>query len=298
MINNKVFLITQVSLVADGQLSLFGSRFEDTVQGRNQLYRDIFYQIIEKRKIVSKARVMDNVLLFNKQLSNDLLYFQLAKQKKKEINALIEDEIKPITMDDFPPIDIFVNLKLQQILIEIKESVFELNEAIKVLFRAMQNIAKIDNYSVYINTIDDTQEFWDLVDRKNVDEILEIKFEMVAPNFWGNTGQAKDLVDEAKKQINASEVSISLVNKKGKLRASMEYLDSFVKYTAYSGSWKVKVRKNGYIKTLKSDDTFLKKQVSENIIDSIKNISHNNSNNIDTYNNCIEEIEKLFVDRE
>ena len=79
MTNNKVFLITQVSLVADGQLSLFGSRFEDTVQGRNQLYRDIFYQIIEKRKIVSKARVMDNVLLFNKQLSNDLLYFQLAK---------------------------------------------------------------------------------------------------------------------------------------------------------------------------------------------------------------------------
>ena len=182
-------------------------------------------------------------------------------------------------MDDFPHIDIFVNLKLQQILIEIKESVFELNEAIKVLSKVIQNIAKIDNYSVYINTIDDTQEFWDLVDRKNVDEILEIKFEMVAPNFWGNTGQAKDLVDEAKKQINASEVSISLVNKKGKLRASMEHLDSFVKYTAYSGSWKVKVRKNGYIKTLKSDDTSLKKQVSENIIDSIKNISDNNSDN-------------------
>ena len=131
-----------------------------------------------------------------------------------------------------------------------------------------------------------------------MDEILEIKFEMVAPNFWGNTGQAKDLVDEAKKQINASEVSISLVNKKGKLRASMEHLDSFVKYTAYSGSWKVKVRKNGYIKTLKSDDTSLKKQVSENIIDSIKNISDNNSDNINTYNNCIDEIEKLFVDRE
>lgn len=293
---NKSFLITQVSLVANDQLTLFDNEYEDNQEGRNQLFRNVFFDIADNKKIVYKGRQLDNILLFSRKLTEETFYFKLAKQKKKEINAFFDDDIKAFKLDDFPHIDVFVNLRLQQILVEVKESIFAINEAIEILRRIIQAGTKKHNYSVFVSTVDDMQSFWERVDQKNADEILEIKFEMIAPNFFGNAGQAKDLVDDAKSNVNATEVSIILVNKKGKLKASMEHLDSFVRYSSFSGGWKVKVRKDGYVKTLKSNDMSLKKNIPEVVLDTIREIS-DNTNNIDAYNRCVSEIERMFVDR-
>ena len=77
---NKSFLITQVSLVANDQLTLFDNDYEDNQEGRNQLFRNVFFNIIENKKIVYKGRQLDNILLFSRKLTEETFYFKLAKQ--------------------------------------------------------------------------------------------------------------------------------------------------------------------------------------------------------------------------
>ena len=297
---NKTFLVIQVSLIAHEQTNIFDNDYSDTPQGRNKLFRDVFSSIANQIRIPQKGKMTDNFLLFSRRLSNDVLYFKLAKRRKTEINALLDNDIKPMAIDDFPNIDVFVNLRLQQLLIEIKGNIFTTQEAMETIRKSIEKHTQKYHFSVFANTVDDTKKFWDRVDRKNADEILEIEFEMIAPNFFGNSGQAKDLVSEAKDTINATEISMKFTNKEGKLRATMEHLDSYVKYTSFAGGWKVKIRKDGITKTLKSKDSSLKKVMPTCILDTFKELSafKENVDLTDIYQKHFAIIENMFENRE
>ncbi|MPN27955.1 hypothetical protein SDC9_175389 [bioreactor metagenome] len=121
---------------------------------------------------------------------------------------------------------------------------------------------------------------------------------MTAPNFWGTSDQAKDLVQGAKDNCNASEVSVSLIDKRGKLRASMMHLDSFVKYSSSAGSWKVKYKRNGVRYTCNSQDSALERIIESAVIESLKTIINKEKEGLADQlilEKCIETIEDAFI---
>ena len=64
MNSDKVFLVGQVSLVANEQFTLFADNIEDTSNGRNQLFRQVFSNAIDNKKTVCKSKLVDNVFLY------------------------------------------------------------------------------------------------------------------------------------------------------------------------------------------------------------------------------------------
>lgn len=80
------------------------------------------------------------------------------------------------------------------------------------------------------------------------DSVQEISFDLIVPNLFNATGAANDLVSDAKETLNADSVGISFKNKTGGLKATFESIDSFVKYSSATGSWKLKIKQAGQTK--------------------------------------------------
>lgn len=119
---------------------------------------------------------------------------------------------------------------------------------------------------------------------------------MVVPNFFGATGAAKELVSGAKLSLNADSVELSIKNKKGGLKATLDAIDSYVKYSSASGSWKLKIKSDGEARyrTVSSTDCCLKKQIESDILDLVKKMDNNWQVDNAVYNGLLDKLNGLF----
>lgn len=282
------FILLQANVVFNQQCSIF-DKYKDTKEGRNDAFRDIIDIIKNKKVIKVNPRVTEYYFIYIKEIDKDIIYCQLAKKTQMERYVIEESGVKQGLIDNYPPIDVFVNLKSQQFAIEIKTGVLSNAATVSVITNLINSL--IEDYNVFFNIIQDRKEFWDLV--SNEESIQEITFNLVVPNFFGATEDAKLLVEGAKDEVNADRVELSFKNKKGKLKITLKSLDSYVRYASMSGDWKIKYKGYGEkkYKIVTSADCSLKKEIEEEIMNTIKegfNVNH------EEYNILIEKIKGLF----
>ncbi len=291
---DKSFIILCASIVFNNQLSLFDNEFEDNKQGRNLAFRQIFENIMKNGHIKVNPKFSEYIFLFKSRLDNDLLYFQLAKKKEIEKYELIDNNFQQMAVSSYPPLDIFVNLKNQQMAVELKDFVNNEESLLRTIQKLFSLFIKQENFSIFFNIVEDKREFWQLVDSKNVNQINEIEFEMIVPNFFGVAGDAKDLVEGAKEKVNADTVLLKFKNKKGSLKARMSDLESYVNYSVKSGSWKLKIKNEGKIRTIKSSDFSKKKNIEKSILDVVSSYNTQNGPDELVYQKCLKRIKMLF----
>lgn len=288
------FIILQASVVFNEQMSLFDNQYEDTKEGRNQAFQDTILKLREKKVVRISPRITEYVLVYKAEITNEIMYCQLAKRTQMDAYKLSDNEIKQEQIDSYPPLDVFVNLKQQQFAVELNTSILSESSIEATIKNLINSIVK--EFSIFINTIQDRKDFWALL--KDEDEIQEITFDLIVPNFFNATGEANDLVSTAKDKLNADSVGLSIRNKKGKLKAELTTIDSYVKYASLTGAWKLKVKQNGEtkFKTINSTDCCLKKSIEADILELLKKVDSNWQIGMDVYNGLIYKINRLFSD--
>lgn len=294
MSKNTVFINLHGSVVFNNQLSFFGNKYEDTKSGRNKAFRDIVEIIESKKTLKLKNKNAEYILVFKAKISGDIIYCQLAKKTPMEMFELTENNIKSNLIDSYPPLDVFINLKCQQFAIEISNSKIPIESLLNVFQRMLNNLTK--DFNIFVNAIKDKKDFWDLISNDN--SISEITFDLVVPNYFDVSGSAKNLVASAKDSLNADNVSLCIKNKKGKLKASIEAIDSFVKYSSSSGSWRLKIKESGssQYRVYKSCDFYKKREIETEILDLIK--KENYTSNTQIYTELINKLKGLFENGE
>lgn len=288
------FIILQASVVFNRQLSLFDEKYEDTKEGRNKAFSDTIQKLKEKKIIKISPRITEYVLIYKTEITEDIVYCQLAKRTQMETYKLSDDDIKQEQIDSYPPLEVFINVKKQQFAVELNTSILT-ESSIETNIKNLIN-SLVKEFSVFINTVQDKKEFWDLVDDE--DEIQEISFDLIVPNFFNATGDANDLVSNAKDKLNADSVGLSIRNKKGKLKAELSAIDSYVKYASLTGAWKLKIKQNGETKykTIHSTDCCLKKTIEADLLELLKKVDSNWQIGNDVYNGLISKLNGLFND--
>lgn len=289
------FILLQASVVFNKQMTFF-EKYEDTKEGRNNAFRDTIGKLIEKKIVKINPKVAEYVLLYKTKINDDIVYCQLAKRTQMQTYNLQEDTIKEEAIDSYPPLDVFINLTQQKFAVELNTSLLTeaaLESNIKNLINSL-----VKDFSIFINTIQDQKEFWDLV--SDDDSVQEISFDLIVPNIFNATGAANDLVSDAKETLNADSVGISFKNKTGGLKATIEAIDSFVKYSSATGSWKLKIKQAGQTKykVIKSTNVCQKKEIESDILDLIRKMDSDCQVGMDVYNGLIENIIGLFSDEE
>lgn len=290
------FIVLQGSVVFNNQLSFIDKNYPDTKDGRNQAFRDTVLRIKDKKVIKINPKITEYILVYKAEISNDLVYCQLAKRTQMEAFKLSEDQIMPEEIDSYPPLDVFINLTLQQIVVELNSSILSEASIEKTMQKLINSV--VSGYNIFINTIQDRKDFWALIN--DDDEIQEISFDLIVPNLFDATGEALDLVSTAKDKLNADSVGLSIRNKKGKLKAELTAIDSYVRYASLTGAWRLKIKQSGDSKYKKiySTDFCLKKTIDAEILELVKKINTNWQISKDVYNGLIERIMGLFGNEE
>ena len=286
------FIVLQASVVFNQQLSLFAEEYPDTKDGRNDAFRSAIDKLKLKKAVRISPRITEYVLVYKANITDDILYCQLAKRTQMDTYKLTENTIKQETIDSYPPLDVFINLKQQQFAVELNTKILSASAIVTTVKNLINSLVK--EYNIFFNTIESKKEFWDLISDK--DFIQEISFDMVVPNFFGATGAANDLVTGAKSNLNADSVELSIKNKKGGLKASLDAIDSYVRYSSAAGSWKLKIKAEGEsrYRTVSSTDCCMKKEIESYILDLVKKMDDNWHIENDVYNGLVEKLNGLF----
>lgn len=292
MNKNVSFIVLQASVVFNQQLSMFSENYDDTKEGRNIAFRAVIQKLKEKKLLKISPRISEYILVYKIDLTEDILYCQLARRTHMDTYILTENTIKQESVDSYPPLDVFINLKQQQIAVEMNAKIITPSAIVSTMKNLINSLVR--DYSIFINTIEDKKEFWDLISEK--DSIQEISFDLVVPNFFGATGAANNLVCEAKNSMNADRVELSIKNKKGGLKASLSAIDSYVKYSSASGSWKIKMKTEGQskYKTISSTDYCMRKEIEAELLELVKKIDNNWKVGKDVYSGLLDKLNGLF----
>lgn len=286
------FIVLQASVVFNQQLSLFAEEYPDTKDGRNDAFRSAIDKLKLKKTVRISPRITEYVLVYKANITNDILYCQLAKRTQMDTYKLTENTIKQESIDSYPPLDVFINLKQQQFAVELNTKILSASSIVTTVKNLVNSLVK--EYNIFFNTIESKKEFWDLVSDK--DSIQEISFDLVVPNFFSATGAANELVTGAKSNLNADSVELSIKNKKGGLKASLDAIDSYVRYSSAAGSWKLKIKAEGESKyrTVSSTDCCKKKEIESNILDLVKKMDSDWHVDNDVYKGLVEKLNGLF----
>lgn len=293
MQKNVNFIVLQASVVFNQQLSLFAEDYEDTKEGRNEAFRSAVDKLKIKKTVRISPRITEYVLVYKVDITDDIIYCQLAKRTQMDTYKLTDNTIKQESIDSYPPLDVFINLKQQQFAVELNTKILSASAIVITVKNLINSLVK--EYNIFFNTIESKKEFWELVSDKDL--IQEISFDMVVPNFFGATGAANDLVSSAKSNLNADSVELSIKNKKGGLKASLDAIDSYVRYSSSAGSWKLKIKAEGETRyrTVSSTDCCMKKEIESDILDLVKKMDDNWHIGKDVYGGLVDKLNGLFM---
>lgn len=192
-------------------------------------------------------------LIFINQYDS-IIQCQLARERIFDKYEMTKEKVIGTKDQDFPFINVFVELKTQKFLIESKTTVFDnYNTCSNVIQNIMNKYLKKVDATINVNPIVEEQKFWKFFEGDN--EVKNLTFNLAVPNLFDASDDATRFLNDARDNVGASNVSLNFTNTEGKLQPNKEGIESFVKYTsAGGGTWNLKYKnKNGDTKNVSSE---------------------------------------------
>lgn len=284
MEDSKVFYGFRGSIEFSDQLSLFSLGIENNTENKSNIFKTFFSKLEELKMVHSDYKKRDYLLIFCNKYE-DIIHCQLARKKEYLKHELVDSTLVEKIDDDYPNVNIFVQLDSQKFLIESNSQIFEnYNTCRDVIENIMNGNFDFDDVYIVLEDIVKEERFWDSFN-KNI-PVYSIEFLLNSPNLFNSSSDAEDFMKASYENTQANQVSLKFINKEGNIKPHPKGIDSYVKYaSAGGGSWSQIVQgENG--KKIK----ITSKQKSQKII---ININHEQmkDNNIEK---SIDEIKNKF----
>ena len=234
---------------------------------KEKYFADVLDKITSvDRKTTFNFKNSKFILYYQEELLPGVFCFELAKEETQSIPTEGETKVEETIINSTPYVYVVIdnNKDKQIVLIQDKTSVFsDVNTTRGKIEHFFNDKMRDHSISIVLLPISDNREFWHEVDNATV--ITELDIKLNGPNMFGGRFEAADFVGEIYKDFNITEVDIKLKNKGGKLKILRENVQSFIKLVASGGgSYVLKMKKNGKLDSLKSDDLTERKTFKEN----------------------------------
>lgn len=240
------------NIIFPNQVTLFSLGFENNSKDKNQVFTNFFKELKENGRVDSEYQKRRYYLIFINQYDT-IIHCQLARERIYDKYEMTREKIIGTKDQDYPFINVFVELKTQKFLIESKTIIFEnYNTCSDVIQNIMNKYLKKIDATIDINPIIEEQEFWSFFIEDN--EVKNLNFNLAVPNLFDASDDATSFLNDARDNVGASNVSLNFSNSEGRLKPNKEGIESFVKYTsAGGGTWRLNYKdKNGEIKSANS----------------------------------------------
>ncbi len=236
--NNNLFYGFRGNILFPDQTTIFNSGLANNSESKNIIFRDFFTVIEETKKFESQYQSRIYYLIFKNKYDN-ILHCQLARKKQFNKRELIENDIIEKTDEDYPYVNIFIDLKGQKFLIESNTQVFEnYNTCSNVIENIINSKLKDKDIRIELNPIIEEENFWNYFTETS--KVYNIEFKLVVPNMFDAENDAINLLKEAQKNIGADIVNMNFCNQEGNLKPDKVGINSFIKYISDGGgTWKI-----------------------------------------------------------
>ena len=148
------------NILFPNQSTIFNIGLPNDSNSKNKIFREYFQMIEKNKKLESQYQSRIYYLIF-KNKYDDILHCQLARRKQFNKRELKDNNIIELEDDDYPYVNIFIELKSQKFLIESNTQVFEnYNTCGKVIENIINNNLKEKDISIEMVQISEEQNFW------------------------------------------------------------------------------------------------------------------------------------------
>ena len=207
---------------------------------KNKLFTK-FFNDLKKEKLKSSYDVREYILLYVKDISDSIIHCQLARKRNTSIYQLKDEKINELKSEDYPYVNVFVEIKSQKFLIESNSKVYENPETCK---KTIENIMRTDlNESdafIVINPITEEEKFWEKVENNDV---YSITFKLNTPNWLDSKNSATELMSDIRRNTGADYAKLEFSTSNGSLELNKEGIESFLEYsTEGAGQWSMRYR--------------------------------------------------------
>lgn len=226
---------------------------ENNSRDKNKVFTNFFEELKSSGKVDSEYQKRKYYLIFINQYDS-IIQCQLARERIFDKYEMTKEKVIGTKDQDFPFINVLVELKTQKFLIESKTTVFDnYNTCSNVIQNIMNKYLKKVDATINVNPIVEEQKFWKFFEGDN--EVKNLTFNLAVPNLFDASDDATRFLNDARDNVGASNVSLNFTNTEGKLQPNKEGIESFVKYTsAGGGTWNLKYKnKNGDTKNVSSE---------------------------------------------
>lgn len=238
------------NIIFSNQVTVFSLGIENNSKSKNQIFNNFFERLKKENRVDSEYQKRKYYLIFINQYDT-VMHCQLARERIFDKYEMTSKKIVGTKDQDYPFVNIFIELTSQKFLIESKTAIFDnYNTCSDVIQNIMNKYLKSIDAIIHINPILEEQEFWSFFDDEN--EVKTFGFKLSVPNLFDASDDATNFLNDARDNIGASDVSLSFSNKEGKLKPKRKGIQSFVKYTsAGGGSWNLSyINKEGETKNI------------------------------------------------
>ena len=221
-------------------LTLFNYEIDDNKINRNRIFRN-FFDRLEQDKLKSSYATREYFLLYVDK-KQDIVYCKLARKKDVSLKKMENYKIIEKNEEEYPFVNVFVDLKTQKFLIESNTSVFtNYITAKKTIENIIRNNIKEQNAIITLNPITKENEFKKyLID---ADYIYYVKFKLNTPNFLDGRSTAEEWLSDIHEKTAGDEVELTIKNNSGKLNLKNTGISSFVRYAECgAGTWELKYK--------------------------------------------------------
>ena len=241
------------NIIFPNQVTLFSLGLENNSRDKNKVFTNFFEELKSSGKVDSEYQKRKYYLIFINQYDS-IIQCQLARERIFDKYEMTKEKVIGTKDQDFPFINVFVELKTQKFLIESKTTVFDnYNTCSNVIQNIMNKYLKKVDATINVNPIVEEQKFWKFFEGDN--EVKNLTFNLAVPNLFDASDDATRFLNDARDNVGASNVSLNFTNTEGKLQPNKEGIEPFVKYTsAGGGTWNLKYKnKNGDTKNVSSE---------------------------------------------
>lgn len=225
------------------QISIFNLGMENNSETKNKLFKEFFLSLKLKNKMESEYQKRMYYLIYIQDYG-EIYHCQLARKREYDKFEMTPQRIIGKKDQDYPYVNIFIEIKTQKFFIESNTKIFEnYNTCSDVIQNIMNNNFQYKDMSIQVEPIIKEEEFWDIIENE---EIYSLQFMLCTPNMFDADDDANTLLKDIERNTNANHVNMHFSNKEGRLNLNKRGIDSFIKYiSAGGGKWKVAAKSEG-----------------------------------------------------